>query len=98
MRATPAAPPPPLWHVTNPECCPLACKKKEHDVCWELALSSSFIRCATAFIICGNDGGWGGVEEVGWGRGPAEGGGLDNDIGGSAERGFRELSGVITSH
>lgn len=64
----------------------------------ELALSSSFIRCATAFIICGNDGGWGGVEEVGWGRGPAEGGELDNDIGGSAERGFRELSGVITSH
>lgn len=64
---------------------------------WELALSSSFIRCATAFIICGNGGGWdceGGAE----GEGPAEGGELDNDIGGLAERGFRELSGVITSH
>lgn len=64
---------------------------------WELALSSSFIRCATAFIICGNGGGW---DCRGWevGRVPAEGGKLDNDIGGLAERGFRELSGVITSH
>lgn len=67
---------------------------------WELALSSSFIRCATAFIICGNGGGWDceGRVEGARGRGPAGGGGLDNDIGGLAERGFRELSGVITSH
>lgn len=62
---------------------------------WELTLSSSFIRCATAFIMCGNGGGW---DCSGGAQGPAKGGERDNDIGGLAERGFRELSGVITSH
>lgn len=53
---------------------------------WELALGSSFIRCVTAFIIFGNCGGKGCV-----GEGPTEGAGLDNDIGGLAERCWRTL-------
>lgn len=79
-----------LWHVTNRERRPLAGGKQERDARWELALSSSFIRCATGFIIFGNGGAW----VCGGG---SSGGGLDNDGAGSAES-LSGPSGAIASH